>query len=246
MWRKQKESSNKVLLSGSKCPSFFNMAVLEDGETCMAFSELDFKATYVVLFFFPMDRSVDYSELMAFKELLEQFRNIDCQVVGVTSDSLMSILKWIKMDPKQGGTGGPLNFTILSDKNLSLAKMFGVKSPSGMPARATFIMDKDRKVRHSSIYPRVVGRCIKEVLRTTQAIKEVDKHLKEEEDVAIPAGWKQGEEVIINTFQGRKDYYKSAVKNVEEGESGWVGDDEDEKNKKSEDGGEKVTENTGP
>ena len=67
------------------------MAVLEQGETCMTISDLEFK-TYMVFFFFPMEKSIDYSELMEFKKLLEQFKNLDSQVEGVTSDSLMSIL----------------------------------------------------------------------------------------------------------------------------------------------------------
>ena len=78
---------------------------MEDGETTNAYSDTDFQSDYVVLFFFPMDRSVDYSELMAFKDLLEKFEKNDCQVVGVTGDSLISILGWIKMEPQQGGTG---------------------------------------------------------------------------------------------------------------------------------------------
>ena len=160
------KSTINVLLPGFQCPSFYNtQAVMEDGVTMMTFSNTNFEKNYVVLFFFPMDRSVDYSELMAFKENLENFARSDCQVVGVTSDSLSTIENWIKLEPKQGGTGGPVNFPIISDKSMDVAKVFGVKRPSGMPARATFILDKNRIVRHTSVYPRVVGRSVEEVLR---------------------------------------------------------------------------------
>ena len=209
-----KDSTKTVLLPGYQCPSFTTLAVMEDGETTNAYSDTDFHSDYVVLFFFPMDRSVDYSELMAFKDLLEKFEKNDCEVVGVTGDSLISILGWIKMEPQQGGTGGPVNFTIISDKTMDVARMFGVKRPSGMPSRATFILDKQRVVRHCSVYPRVVGRCVDEVLRTVQAIKEVDKrNNQEEEDVSIciPAGWKEGEEVIINTPEGKQEFYSKMV-----------------------------------
>lgn len=214
---------------------------MEDGETTEAFSDSDFQSTYVVLFFFPMDRSVDYSELMAFKEHVELFKDNDCQVVGVTSDSLISILGWIKMEPKQGGTGGPVNFTILSDKTMDLAKMFGVKRPSGMPSRATFILDKERRVRHCSVYPRVVGRSVEEVLRTVQAIKEVDNRASEEEvDVCIPAGWKEGEDVIINTPEGIKEFY-SKIGVVESSD-----DANEEKENKTDESGKSVTVTAGP
>jgi len=193
------------------------MAVMEDGKTCKIFSDTSFqKEKYVVLFFFPMDRSVDYSELMAFKEHVEQFHYSGCQVVGVTSDSTESIINWIKMKPKQGGTGGPLNFPIISDKNLDLADMFGVKGNSGIPPRATFVLDKERQVRHVSVYPRVVARCVREVARTVQAIREVDTKKKDNMEVAIPANWRPGDKMIINTHEGRKEYYKELVKEKEE------------------------------
>merc|ERR1719500_2293074 len=88
-----------------------------------------------------------------------------------------------------------------------------------MPSRATFILDNERRVvRHSSVYPRVVGRSVDEVLRTVQAIKEVDKKSNEMEvEVCIPSGWNQGEEVILNTFEGKKEYYsKRTAEKVDE------------------------------
>jgi len=211
-WKVTEKSSSNVLLPGFQCPSFYNtQAVMEDGVTMMSFSNNDFEKNYVVLFFFPMDRSVDYSELMAFKENLENFAKNDCQVVGVTSDSLSTIENWIKLEPMQGGTGGPVNFPIISDKTMDVAKVFGVKRPSGMPARATFILDKNRIVRHTSVYPRVVGRSVDEVLRTLQAIKEIDQRGGEENEVCTPPGWKEGEDLIEDTPQGKKEYYSKMV-----------------------------------
>ena len=64
-----------------------------------SFSDTSFEKNYVVLFLFPIDRSVDYSELMAFKGNLEVFSKNDCQVVGVTSDSVITIENWIKLEP---------------------------------------------------------------------------------------------------------------------------------------------------
>merc|ERR1711936_653172 len=202
---------------GRKCPKFNAVAVMEDGVDIKVFSDTSFKCNYVVLFFFPMDRSVDYSELLALRDQVKWLRNLDCEVVGVTSDSVVSIVKWIQMKPKQGGTGGPVNFPIISDKNLDLAEMFGVKGSTGMPPRATFVLDKERQVRHVSVYPRVVARSVVEVLRSVQAVVEVDKKKEEGNDVAIPAGWQPGDEVIINTYQGMKDYYNTReVEKMEE------------------------------
>ena len=169
---------NNVLLPGFQCPSFYDTqagAVMEDGVTMKLLSDLNFEKKYVLLFFLPMNRPEDFSELMAFKGNLESFAKNDCQVVGVTCDSLITIKSWTKLEPSQGGTGGPVNFPIISDKTMDVAKMFGVKRPSGMPARATFILDKNRIIRHSSVYPMAMGRSVEEVLKTVQAIKEIDQ-----------------------------------------------------------------------
>ena len=211
-WESMEESSRSLLPPGYQCPSFHNaVAVMEDGVTIKSFSNTNFVRSYVVLFFFPMDRSVNYSELMAFKEYLEQFAKHECQVVGVTSDSLISILNWLKLEPEQGGTGGAVNFPIISDKTMDLAKTFGVDRLSGMVARATFILDKKRIIRHFSVYPRVVGRSVEEVLRIVQAIKEVDLQACEEHEVCTPTGWTEGDDVIVNTPEGKKEYYSKIV-----------------------------------
>ena len=109
------------------------------------------------------------------------------------------------MEPQQGGTGGPVNFTMISDKTVDLARLFWVKRSNGMP--------------------RVVGRSVDDVLRTVQAIKEVDKRTSEEEiGVCIPAGWKEGEEVIINTSDGKKEFYRKRV--TDKPPAGTMKDDE--------------------
>jgi len=248
-WKSMEKSSPSVLLPGYHCPSFHHtQAVMEDGETTKTFSNTNFGNNYVVLFFFPMDRSVDYSELMALKENLGKFEENNCQVVGVTSDSLIAILNWIKLEPNQGGTGGPVNFPIISDKTMEVAKMFGVKRPSGMPARATFILDKERIVRHSSIYPRVVGRPVDEILRTLQAIREVDLHAsKDELDVVIPPGWKEGDDVIVNTEEGKKEYYSKLL--AKKGEKAGQADgteNVDEMKTKPENKNNSITMSSGP
>ena len=203
-----------VLLPGFQCPSFYDTqagAVMEDGVTMKLLSDLSFEKKYVLLFFLPMNRPEDFSELMAFKGNLESFAKNDCQVVGVTCDSLITIKSWTKLEPGQGGTGGPVNFPIISDNRLDVAKMFGVKGSSGMPVRATFILDKNRNVRHSSVYPRTVGRSVEEVLRTVQAIKETDQLAGEENEVCTPPGWKEGVDLIVNTAEGKREYNSKRI-----------------------------------
>ena len=57
---------------------------------------------------------------------------------------------------------------------MDVAKRFGLTRPSWMLSKANFILDKNRIVRHFSVYLRAMGRSIEEVLRTEQVIKEID------------------------------------------------------------------------
>ena len=86
---------------------------------------------------------------------MERLASLQCQVVGVTGDSMLSIRKVhflpVQFTMQKAATCG---FPILSDKSLVMAKAFGVKRRSGMMARGSFLLDKERRVLHCSVYPR--------------------------------------------------------------------------------------------
>jgi len=204
---KKEESSNNVLLPGIQCPPFYNIqAVMEDGVTTKLFPIfpiIHFMKSYVVLFFFSMDRSsVDYSELMAIKGNMENFAKNDCKVVGITSNSFITIKNWMNLESNQGGIGGPVNFPIISDETMDVAKMFGVSRPSGIPHRATFILDRNRIVRHSSVYSRVVGRSVEEVLRTLKVIKKIDQNIRDNTEKLCGACMFGDQELVENILGG--------------------------------------------
>lgn len=53
----------------------------------------DYKGKYVVLFFYPLDFTfVCPTELIAFNEKLEEFRQLDTEVIGCSTDSVYSHL----------------------------------------------------------------------------------------------------------------------------------------------------------
>ena len=95
------------LLPGSTCPAFSLLALLEDGQATKVFSRESLTADYVVLLFLPMDGSVDTTELAAFRDQVKSRRNtrvnsllvlqaevlegLQCQLVGVSGDSILSI-----------------------------------------------------------------------------------------------------------------------------------------------------------
>ncbi|XP_023801679.1 thioredoxin-dependent peroxide reductase, mitochondrial-like, partial [Cyanistes caeruleus] len=80
-------------------PSFKGTAVV-NGE----FKELslnDFKGKYLVLFFYPLDFTfVCPTEIVAFSNKANEFRDVNCEVVAVSVDSHFTHLAWINTPRK--------------------------------------------------------------------------------------------------------------------------------------------------
>ena len=146
------------------CPM---IGVDKDGEAIRVVvdMETEFKNNYFVLFFFPMDFKVGSSKVLSFKEHLQEFTKNHCEIVGVTSDSPLAVKRWISKDVSHGGFGGPVGFSILTDKDLSLFMSMGVARECGAPVRATFIIDWTGTVRYMMVHRSDIGRSVKEILR---------------------------------------------------------------------------------
>lgn len=95
-----------------KAPNFAGTAVV-NGQ----FQEIklhDFAGKYLVLFFYPLDFTfVCPTELIAFSDRIEDFKKIDCHVVGVSTDSHFSHLSWINMPRKVCSHFNELDFPLL-------------------------------------------------------------------------------------------------------------------------------------
>jgi peroxiredoxin (alkyl hydroperoxide reductase subunit C) len=69
-----------------------------------------------------------------------------------------------------------------------------IHEPSATTAavRTVFFIDPKMRIRAMIYYPLNVGRNFDEILRVVDALQTADAH-----DVACPADWKPGEEVIV-------------------------------------------------
>ncbi len=97
----------------------------------------------LVLFFYPKDNTPGCTaEACALRDQFADFRNLDAQVVGISSDSVESHQKFIAQYN--------LPFDLLSDPKNEVRKLFGVKGNlfGLIPGRATYIFGADGKLRH--------------------------------------------------------------------------------------------------
>ena len=146
-------SSNFPLMPGDVIPSF-SCGIVKSNMAVKMWSTSELKSSYTVFFFFPMTSAVDASEVGALRDAIGDFQKRNCTVYGVTTESVLSTLAWMEKSPEAGGFGGATKFDILSDRDASISELFGVKLRSGLPCRATFVVDKRNRIRHSNITSR--------------------------------------------------------------------------------------------
>ncbi|KAB0389949.1 hypothetical protein E2I00_008600 [Balaenoptera physalus] len=105
----------------------------------------DYKGKYVVFFFYPLDSTfVCPMESIGFSDRAEEFKKLNCQVIGASADLHFCHLAWINTPKKQGGLG-PVNIPLISDLKRTIAQDYGVlKANEGISFRGLFIIDDKR------------------------------------------------------------------------------------------------------
>ena len=122
---------------GDKAPDF--SATAQDGSTIRLGDYLGQKA--LVLFFYPKDNSpICTKEACLFRDSYERFVDAGAEVIGVSSDTSKEHMKFAKRNG--------LPFRLISDRDGSLRKAFGVPSAMGLlPGRTTYVINKEGVVR---------------------------------------------------------------------------------------------------
>jgi thioredoxin-dependent peroxiredoxin len=112
----------------------------------------------VVLFFYPKDDSPGCTrEVCVFRDNFEEFRNLDAEVIGISSDSVDSHRSFaVKHD---------LSFPLLSDEKGNISRLYGVPKTLGLfPGRVTYVIDKEGVVSHVFASQLSVERHVQEAL----------------------------------------------------------------------------------
>lgn len=107
---------------------------------------------------------------------MQEFRNINCEVIGVSTDSHFTHLAWINTPRKEGGLGN-IEYPLLADKSHAIARAYGVlQEESGISFRGLFIIDGKQNLRQMTVNDLPVGRSVDETLRLVQAFQYTDEH----------------------------------------------------------------------
>ncbi|MBE0693128.1 MAG: peroxiredoxin [Aquamicrobium sp.] len=169
---------------------------------------------WAVLFSHPKNFTpVCTTELGAVAGLEDEFRKRNAKIIGISVDPVDSHDKW-KADIKTA-TGFDVGYPLIGDRDLKVAKLYdmlpadaGDSSDGRTPAdnatvRSVYVIGPDKKIKLILTYPMTTGRNFDEILRAIDSIQLTARH-----QVATPANWKQGEDVIITAAVSNEDAVK--------------------------------------
>jgi alkyl hydroperoxide reductase subunit AhpC len=158
---------------------------------------------YAVLFSHPKDFTpVCTTELGYMAGLVSEFAARKTKIIGISVDPVDDHERW--KDDIEKATGNKVDYPLIGDPTLKVAKLYnmlpaseGGSSEGRTPAqnatvRSVFIVGPDKKIKLILTYPMTTGRNFDEILRVLDSIQLTAEH-----QVATPAQWKQGEDVII-------------------------------------------------
>merc|ERR1712099_38628 len=194
-------ADNLVARIGKEAPDFEAEAVVDGDFQKVKLS--DYRGKYVVFFFYPLDFTfVCPTEIIAFSDRIQEFKDIGCEVVGISTDSHFSHLAWVSQPRKQGGLGG-LNYPLVSDFNKQISRDYGVLiEEAGIALRGLFIIDPSGVLRQMSINDLPVGRSVDETLRLIKAFQFVEKNGE-----VCPANWTPDSPTIKPDPKGSLEYF---------------------------------------
>jgi peroxiredoxin 2/4 len=167
---------------GQRVADVAAQALMSDG----TFKEVkisDYKGKWVVLFFYPLDFTfVCPTEIQSFNKHYTEFKKLNAEVVGASTDSVYSHKAWV-----ESGLG-KVQFPLLGDTNHQVSRNFNVLlQDKGIALRGTFIIDPAGVLKSAMVNDLPVGRSVEETLRTLQALQT---------GKLTGCGWKPGDKTI--------------------------------------------------
>jgi alkyl hydroperoxide reductase subunit AhpC len=158
---------------------------------------------WAMLFSHPKDFTpVCTTELGYMAKIEPEFARRNCKIIGLSVDPVESHLKWEKdIEETQGSA---VTYPMIGDPDLSIAKLYdmlpaeepgtseGRTAATNQTVRSVFVVGPDKKIKLQLTYPMTTGRNFNEILRALDSMQLTAAH-----QVATPANWIHGEDVII-------------------------------------------------
>ncbi len=157
---------------------------------------------WAVLISHPKDFTpVCTTELGYMAGLHDEFARRNCKIIGLSVDPVSDHHEWKKdIEETQGHA---VTYPMIGDDDLKVAKLYDMIHPNASDegartamdnatVRSVFVVGPDKKIKLMLTYPMTTGRNFDEVLRVLDSMQLTAEH-----QVATPANWRPGEDVII-------------------------------------------------
>ncbi|MBT3297698.1 peroxiredoxin [archaeon] len=150
----------------------------------------DYKGKWVVLFFYPADFTfVCPTELGDLADKYEELKNMDVEVISVSTDTVFAHKAWADDSP----TIAKIKFPMMADPTGNICRDYGTYIyEEGLSLRGTFIIDPDGILKSLEINDNSIGRNSDELLRKIKAAQFVRQNGGE----VCPANWQPGEKTL--------------------------------------------------
>ena len=147
-----------------------------------------------MLFSHPADFTpVCTTELGKTALLKDDFAKRNVKVIAVSVDDLESHGRWVPDINEVNNV--EVNFPIIADANRNVATLYDMIHPNASEkatVRSVFVIGPDKKIKLTLTYPASTGRNFIELLRVIDSLQLTANY-----QVATPADWKDGDDVIV-------------------------------------------------
>ncbi len=160
------------------------------------------KDSWVLLFSHPADFTpVCTTELGKTALLAGDFAKRGVKAIAISVDDLESHNQWVPDIEEVNKV--KVNFPIIADSEKKVALLYDMIHPNASEkatVRSVFIIGPDKKIKLTLTYPASTGRNFSEILRVIDSLQLTANY-----QVATPADWKHGEDVIITPAVSNED-----------------------------------------
>ena len=149
---------------------------------------------WTVFFSHPADFTpVCTTELGYTAKLKDQLARRNAKAIVISVDTVESHHRWIRdIEETQDAR---VQFPIIGDPDKKIATLYNMIHPNAdakVTVRAVYVIDPNKKIRASILYPPSAGRNFDEILHLIDSLQLTDNF-----KVATPVNWQAGEDVII-------------------------------------------------
>ena len=137
----------------------------------------DYAGKWVILFSHPADFTpVCTTEFMTFGSMIEEFRALNTELVGLSVDSLYAHIAWLRKIQELEWNGKKninVTFPLIEDIRMEVGRKYGMIQPgqsNTQAVRAVFVIDPKGIIRTILYYPLSTGRNFDEIRRIFESV----------------------------------------------------------------------------